>query len=134
MDEQTVSEYVVKTRRKRELEAELKALKKEIDNMEPEVQEYFADTGFQSVRTGNGIAYLYREILANLAPEESGTHEEAHEALREHGLAYMIKTRVDATQLRAYVRRTIIEEEQDVPPGLERHLNIIDRYRIGVQK
>ena len=134
MDPQIITEFIAMTRRKRDLEAELKTVKQELDNKELQVQEYFADTGFQNVRTENGVAYLHREILASLIPEESGTHEEAHKVLRKHGLDYMIKTRADSSQLRAYVRKTLVDEESELPEDLQKYVNVTDRYRIGVQK
>ena len=132
MTKQIVSEYVKLHAEKRELEARLNQVKKDIEVREPLVEEYFAEEGFENVRTESGIAYLYREILVNLRPEEGGTHREAHTAMRNHGLDWMIKETINPSTLRAHFAEAV-KSGEPIPKDVASHLNILDRHRVRVR-
>ena len=132
MSKQIVSEYVKLHTEKRELEARLNQVKKDIEIRESLVEEYFAEEGFENVRTESGTAYLYREILVNLKSEEGGTHSEAHTAMRKHGLDWMIKETINPSTLRAHFAEAI-KSGQPIPEDMGSHLNIIDRHRVRVR-
>ncbi len=132
MTEQIVNEYVQLHQEKRELETRLNRVKKDIETREPVVEEYFAEHGFQNIRTENGTAYLHREILVNLRPEQSGGHEEAHNTMRKHGLGYMIKESVNTSTLRSHFAE-IVKSGEEIPQDMSEYLNVMDRHRVRVR-
>jgi hypothetical protein len=132
MSEQVVNEYVQLHQEKKELESRLKRVKQDIEVREPVVEEYFAEHGFQNIRTENGTAYLHREILVNLRPEESGSHDGAHETMRKHGLGYMIKESVNTSTLRSHFAEAI-KSGDEIPQDLADYLNVMDRHRVRVR-
>ena len=132
MSIERVDEYILLAKRKQELEAELREVKGKLEKTETRLTDYFAEKGLKNVRTENGMAYLSREIFAGLAPEENGGHEEAHAALRQHGLGYMVKDGVNANTLRAYVRERE-EAGEEIPRDLLPHIKITEVFRVRVR-
>ena len=140
MSTQKVRDHVVLTMRKREIEAELRKIKAELELSESELAIYFAQEGVQSIKIDEGTAYLKRELYARLKPDTNGTYEEAHEALRSHGLEYMVKATVNLSTLKAYVReqeRKRDDAEPDeklLPDGLEQYITVTEAFRVLVKQ
>ena len=132
MTTKIVTEYVKLHNEKRELEARLSQVKKDIELREPMVEEHFAEESFESVRTESGTAYLHREILVSLRAEESGTHGDAHTAMRKHGLDWMIKETINPSTLRAHFADAV-KSGEPIPEDIAAYLNIIDRHRVRVR-
>ena len=127
-----IDNYIKKNLEKRDLEAKLRDIKEQLDQEEQRLTEYFAENGLQNVKTKSGLAYLSRELFANLVKGEDGSHKKAHTALKRAGLKYLVKDQVNSSSLRAYVRE-LDENGTAIPKGLIPHINIAEVFRIRVR-
>ena len=73
--------------------------------------------------------YLAKEIWASLVRDEDGSVDEAHKALQEHGLGYLVQDKVDSRSLSAWVREQR-REKTEIPEALLPFPKISEAYRV----
>ena len=125
------------TNRMIELHREKRDLKTRTDNnaaeiklLEPVISERYAAQQIQQQKTMNGeTVYLQRELWASLVRDENGDLDAAHQALREHGLAWLVQDNVNGQKLSSWVR----EQETEIPEDLLPYLKISKPYRVKVR-
>ena len=128
------------TNRMIELHREKRDLKTRTDNnaaeiklLEPVISQRYAAQQIQQQKTMNGeTVYLQREIWASLVKDENGELEDAHQALREHGLAWLVNDNVNGLKLSAWVREQE-RQETEIPEELLPYLKISKPYRVKVR-
>jgi len=132
-----VEEYADLVVQIRDLEAEVKRLKRERDQREEAVLEALAGAGLDRVATKIGTVYMRRQLWAG-APEivdpDTGEvvgrdYERANEALRAHGLGDLIEEKFNVQRLSA-----IIREMDEIPPTLAENLKITEVVKAGVRR
>jgi hypothetical protein len=132
---QPMDDFIRLTREKRDLEARLKAVNRELRTTEDRVHHQFMRQGVNQVRSPGGpLLYLHREFYASLVPDADGTgaHSEACQALRDNGGGHLVKEGVDNEALRAFVKDRR-ERNTELPKGLAPLVRIHESYRIRVK-
>ena len=126
-------EFVRLTYEKRTIEEQLRRVKGQLNNLEPEVIDQMTDMGLQNIKTVDGATvYLQMDVFASLVSDDDGTKDEAHEALREHELGYLVKEGVNAQSLRAYVNERKSSDEE-IPAGLLPYIKVTETPRARVR-
>ena len=122
--------YIELNREYRDLKAREKANLAERQAIEPIIATRFSALQIQQQKTMNGeTIYLQKEIWTSLVRDESGSLEEAHQALQEHGLGYLVQDKVDSQSLSAWVRQQK-RENAEIPETLLPFLKISEAYRV----
>ncbi len=125
-----VQEYAALVARKRELEAELRAIQDRLNEMEPGLVEQLIEAGVQHVRVGGQTVYLQQEIWASPA---DGDYDALCDALERAGLGDMVVRRVHHHTLTAWVRE-LRKAEEEIPEEVRPYLKISETYRLRVRK
>ena len=117
---------------KRQLQAREKIINEELEKLEEVVKDIFIESGWTSVATAQGTVYIHRDVAARLRKDEGGGYDEAHQALEDSGLGYMVKGTVNTSSLGAYVReREKCEEE--IPPEAAKWIIKVELFRARVR-
>ena len=126
-------EFVSKTNEKRKLENALEKVKAEITQLEPEVIDQLNDLNMTRMTTTLGATvHLQTEVLASLVNDANGTKDQAHQALRDHDLEYLVKEGVNAQSLKAYVSERK-KYKEEIPEGLREFIKVTERPRARVR-
>lgn len=127
-------QYIDADRRQKELENELKEVKAAKALMEPILVERFSASQIQNQKLQTGeTVYIRRDTYVSLITDEDGSHGEAHEALRRHGLDFLVKPNVNSQQLSGWYREKL-KMEEEIPQDLLPYLNIADVFRVRVRQ
>jgi hypothetical protein len=103
MDQKVVDKYIECKRLIKDLEQELKELKKDASTVEAELLQQFMDDGVQSVKTDSGkTVYLMSQLWAGKDPEVSD--EQFLTSMKENGLEDLIQEKVNTQTLSAVMR------------------------------
>ena len=120
-------------REKVDLKTRLENNGAEIKLLEPVISKRFAAQQIQQQRNMKGeMVYLQRDLRASLVRDENGDLEEAHQALREHGLAWLVKDNVNGNSLSAWIREQKTQDTE-IPEDLLPYLKISKPYRVKVR-
>lgn len=136
----TAGRYIDLTRRKRNIEAELREINGELAEVESTLIEQFVQDGLQSVAIkGLGTAYLRSDIWASAPKGEDGhgDYDAACDALERAGLAQFVQRRFNAQTVSAYVRNLPRDEATGapvLPPELDGNLTVSIVPKIGVRE
>ena len=126
-------EFVSKTNEKRKLENALEKVKAELTQLEPEVIDQLNDLNMTRMTTTLGATvHLQTEVLASLVNGPDGTKDQAHQALRDHDLEYLVKEGVNAQSLKAYVAERK-KYKEEIPEGLLEFIKVTERPRARVR-
>ena len=105
----------------------------EIKLLEPVISTQFAAQQIQQQKNMKGeTVFLHRDLWTSLVQDETGSVEEAHQALRDHGLAWLVKDNVNGRTLSAWVREQA-KQETEIPEDLLPFLKISKAYRVKVR-
>lgn len=130
MDTNAVARYVRLKHDHADLEAQAKRVKTQLDELEPQLVQAFAQDGVQSVRTVGGLAYLHRQIWAKLTV----TPEEFLCSAGE--LDYLVKLSVNQVSLSAAIRE-LPRDDNDMPILPEEvmdSIQVTEVFKINVRK
>ena len=128
-----LQEYAAKTLRKRELEAEKKALDQELEQLEKLALDELRDRGEQSVKLATGpTVYLDKKIWASLVNDENGSKTGAQRALKRAKLGYLVNPYVHVQSLSAYVRE-VYRDGNDLPPSVRPWVKVTEEPRVVVR-
>jgi hypothetical protein len=132
-------QYAALVKHRRALEAQLTALKQQIDQLKPMILEMFLQLRTQNMTVGGRTLYLSRELWANVG--EAGP-EALNAVLREQGLGDLISESVHHTRLKEYVREQVqqyVDKNGDELLSLEELLSralpaaLLAVLRVGVK-
>lgn len=132
LDEPTrgpLDELIAATEHKRNLEAQLKAVKKFIDDVKPVVLEKFRQEGTQSVNKDGNTAYIRKDFTVK--PVVSKEHVIA--MLEKTGLHDLINQTYNYRRLCAFVKECE-ERGEDLPLELLESIETDEKYDIIVRK
>ena len=120
-------------REKQDLKTRSENNSAEIKLLEPVISKRFAAQQIQQQKNMTGeTVYLQRDSWTSLVQDENGSAEEAHQALREHGLAWLVKDNVNGRTLSAWVREQE-KQETEIPEDLLPFLKISNAYKVKVR-
>lgn len=120
----TARQYVQYVHEKQRLEASLKLVKEQMDELEPRVLDHMANNGVQRMTVDGITLHIRRELWAR------ATSPEAPDVLRAHDLGFMARETVNAQTLSAWVR------EQDangtpIPEAIAAVIAVAEVYKLG---
>ena len=131
--EEVVARAVELRRENRDLKARMEQNTAELNRLDPVIAEQFAKRQIKSQkRTTGETIYLERNLYASLVRDDDGEHAGAHAAMREHGLEWLVKDKVDSGSLSAWVREQE-RQETEIPQGLLPFLKISEVYKVKVR-
>lgn len=108
--------FIKAANKKAELEASLKAVKKEMADLEPAILEQFIDSGMQNTKVDGRVVYIQNDIFASPASgdgseEDGDARAKVAEALAQTEYASLSKLNYNANSLNAAVREIARELE-----------------------
>lgn len=111
MDFAKLRRFADLTERKKAIEAEEKAIKAEMDALEPVIIEEMADAGMQNAKINGRTYYINRRLFAN--PAEGHDKISVSAALRDAGLGDYVSETYNSNSLAAYVRQLVKEGDAE---------------------
>ena len=120
-------------RRKQERKEDEDRDNAELARIDPIISERFAALQIRQQKSLSGeTIYIQRETYVSLVRDENGDLSQAHQAMQENGLGWMVQDNVNAQRLAGWVR----EQERnnaEIPEGLLPFLKISRPYRVRVR-
>lgn len=117
--------------RKDMLEAELKQVNMDIDNVDWHLSNIMAETETQNF-TRSGIQFCL--IAKTRASAEAGMKDDLFAALRTEGYGDMIYETVNANSLSAFVKEQMAENDDALPNWLDGLVKVYEKTTVGVRK
>ena len=118
MDVDTLKVLKSLIEKKRQLQAELKEVQKEIDRVQPAALQILADEGIQNLRLDGTLLYIARDVRPKI--KEGWARNEVVDALKEAGMDDFVKEDFNLRTLGAYFKEATATDDDFVfPDGLE---------------
>ena len=117
--------------RKDALEAELKQVNVDIDNVDWHLSTLMAETETQNFTRAGTMFCLTTKTRASAT---EGMKDELYGALRAEGFGDLIYETVNANSLSAFVKEQIAENEDALPTWLDGLVNVFQKTTVGVRK
>jgi len=112
-----------------ELDTQLKALKQQYNEMEPQVISYMEKEGLQKITIDDRTVYVLRQIWASV----DKTNPQSLGILRENGLSDFIEEKVNTQRISAFVRE-FEKSGEDIPKWCDDALRITEKFSVGMRK
>lgn len=130
MTPERLEQYISLTARKRELEADLNAIRDALSALEAALLEEFLALGAQAVKSASGVTvYLHRQLWAN---PTDGDYDRACQALIAAGLGELVQPRFNTNTLSAWCRERDRAGEE-LPPSFRDAINVTERVSVRVR-
>jgi hypothetical protein len=107
-DIRTVGKYIKLWTKKKKIEKDLEKTKKDINDLEPDIVDYFTRHGIQAQNADGHCAYLYSQVWASLKDREAGV-----KVLESSGFGWLAEKKVNSQRLSGWVRELLKEVETD---------------------
>jgi len=108
-------EFQELTERKAVIAADAKKVAARLAALEPQLIDFFTESGLQSIKAGGRNFYLHRSLFAGKNPE---TEPDVFcDAMREAGLDELVGESVNANRLSAYIRERAADLEEGASPN-----------------
>ncbi len=117
--------------RKDALEAELKQVNTDIDNVDYHLSTLMAETETQNFTRAGTMFCLTNKTRASAT---EGMRDELFAALRAEGFGDMIYETVNANSLSAFVKEQMAESGDQLPTWLDGLVNVFEKTTVGVRK
>lgn len=117
--------------RKDALEAELKQVNMDIDNVDWHLSTLMAETETQNFTRAGTMFCLTTKTRASAM---EGMKDELFGALRTEGFGDLIYETVNANSLSAFVKEQISENDDSLPSWLDGLVNVFQKTTVGVRK
>lgn len=117
--------------RKDALEAELKQVNMDIDNVDWHLSTLMAETETQNFTRAGTMFCLTTKTRASA---REGMKDELFAALRAEGFGDLIYETVNANSLSAFVKEQIVENSDALPDWLDGLVNVFEKTTVGVRK
>ena len=117
--------------RKDALEAELKQVNMDIDNVDWHLSSLMAETETQNFTRAGTMFCLTTKTRASA---REGMKDELFAALRSEGFGDLIYETVNANSLSAFVKEQITESGDTLPDWLDGLVNVFEKTTVGVRK
>ncbi len=117
--------------RKQALEAELKQVNADIDNVDWHLSNLMAETETQNFTRAGTMFCLTSTTRASAAPDRK---DELFDALRSEGFGSMVYETVNANSLSAFVKEQMAENGDALPDWLDGLVKVFEKTTVGVRK
>jgi hypothetical protein len=117
--------------RKDALEAELKQVNMDIDNVDWHLSTLMMETETQNFTRAGTMFCLTTKTRASAT---EGMKDELYGALRAEGFGDLIYETVNANSLSAFVKEQISENDDSLPTWLDGLVNVFEKTTVGVRK
>ena len=117
--------------RKDALEAELKQVNMDIDNVDWHLSNLMGETETQNFTRAGTMFALTTKIRASAV---AGRREELYAALKENGCGDLVYETVNANSLSAFVKEQIAENQDTVPEWLNGLVHVYEQTAVSVRK
>lgn len=117
---------------KNRLEADLKIVKKQIDEQEKILIELMVEQELQNFKGTNGITYsLKTAVIPNVLAENKPA---LIEALKENGYETLVKEEVNAQTFKSFVKEQGWETDEQLPVYLQGIVSLYEKTTIGTRR
>lgn len=135
LDTKRVTEYAQKSIEKRKLTKRVAELSYELELMERELLEQYAQAGVRNVKLdGLGTVYISSLVLANAPLGANGErdYDTTCNALIEYGAGALVQRRFNASSLRAFVSEFPRNEIGEVvlPDELKERIEVVEKFKL----
>ncbi len=122
-----VSHYIILDGQLRIMEAAIKKQKESMAKIEIQLLEQFAQESVQSIRTKDGLAFLYHQFWANCNQGE---------ALKDTAWGWLVKSNVNSQTISAAVRELDKNEEGQpiLPEEVKGLVTVTEKWSVRVKK
>ena len=128
-----IQAYIGCDRRIKELEVRLKEEKALKQKMQTPLLDQFAVNRIQNQKMETGeTVFIHKNTQVSLRKNDAGELADAHQALRDHGLDYLVRDNVNGNQLSAWYREQM-ENEEEIPEELSPFLNVSNIFQVRVR-
>lgn len=117
--------------RKDALEAELKQVNMDIDNVDWHLSNLMGETETQNFTRAGTMFFLSTKTRASA---KAGQKDELFGALRVNGYGDLITETINAGSLSSFVKEQIAENEDVLPGWLDGLVNVFEKTTVGVRK
>ena len=116
--------------RKTELEAQVKAIGKKIEDTDYRLGELMAETETQNFTRAGTMFYLVTKTHASAIADNK---DELFKAMRKNGFDSLITETVNANKLSSFVKEQIEENGDALPGWLSGLVKVFDKTNVGVR-
>lgn len=117
--------------KKKELEAEVKAVTAEIERLDLELSDAMAEAEVERFSRNGSTFYLSSRLYASPA---AGMKEELFQALKDNGFGSIVTETVNANTLASFVKEQMAENNEEVPAWLTEKISTYEKVSVGIRK
>ena len=117
--------------KKKELEAEVKAITAEIERLDLELSDAMAEAEVERFSRNGSTFYLSSRLYASPV---AGKKEELFAALKENGYGSIVTETVNANTLSSFVKEQMAENDEEVPAWLAEKISTFEKVSVGIRK
>ena len=117
--------------KKKELEAEVKAVTAEIERLDMELSDAMAEAEVERFSRNGSTFYLSSRLYASPA---AGMKEELFQALKDNGFGSIVTETVNANTLASFVKEQMAENNEEVPAWLTEKISTYEKVSVGIRK
>ncbi len=124
-----LQEFVNMDKQKRELDTDLKQIKKRLEELEPVLLDQLAQAGIQNMKIDGVTVYILRQLWA----QALASNEEICEALRAAGLQDYVKEGYNSQSISAYFRE-LEKQDEPLPSELAGKIGTTEKFSLRTRK
>jgi len=124
-----LKKYVFLATQKKKLDAQLKAVKSEMADIEPDVLEYMQDNGIQNIKIDDHLVYIKKDVRATFLCTDI-----AFELIEKYGLDDALKTTIDPQRASSICREYLNDDDVERPAWLDEAFSIYEGFKAAVRK
>jgi len=136
MNEAQLKRYVRQTKAKRQLDASLREIKTELDELETDLLEQFADAGISSIKIDGMTVHMRSDFRPSVdyldGESKDDGHARACAALEASGFGEFVLARYNFHQIRALAKE-LIEDRGELPQEWNGAIHVEEQYRLGAR-
>ena len=126
---ESIRRYVALYTQKSNLDAELKAVKAEMADMEPKILTYMEENGMQNIKIDDHVVFIRRDVRATFLKTD-----EAFKILSEQGLEDALTTTINPQKASAICREYINDVDVERPDWLDKAFSVYEGFSVSVRK
>jgi hypothetical protein len=126
-----VNRFAKLDRRRMELEQQVKEIKKECDELQPAVLEWFTQQGIENIRTDECLVHVVQKW--KVTPKSGYNKDDIVSALMHTGLEDMVTTSYHWTRMSSLARAAAIDGTE-LPAELLEVVDVGEEYKVQTRK
>jgi len=131
-----IDQFVERMNKKKELEAELKKVKGDLEKMNDPIVDAMTKVGFSTIKTTSGmLVYINRTVAVNYPKTKI---DEMKKLLKKYQAGSLIKEDVNSRSFAAWVRENFEERESDgmpdLPEDLAKLVTVFEKFDLRMKK